>query len=225
MRDINIFVFADDDAPPSIVWQALMQTYGSGVAEWEPDTFRVELQRRGIEPSDALMAKILGAQTVLTTDAWTTNHDVLYAFALACAGLPADAGAFAHPTPEQLAWAMNEVACLTGRVVNEDEGTDPDAVDPALAAVLHDEGWVLAPKELAFVQGALDRMNQGEHVSAERVQKAWDRLIEENDAVSLRRKVSELEDDALGVQLKRLHDCREYVSAKAAARLRYRGGR
>jgi hypothetical protein len=225
MREVNVFVFGDEDAPPSIVWLALTQLYGHGIASWEPDTFRIELQRKGIEPNDALMAKVLGAQTVLTTNAWTTNHDVLYAFALACAGLPADAGAFIHPTPEQLAWALNEVAALTGHVPDEDEGTDPDAVDPALAAVLHDEGWVLAPKELAFVQPVLDRMNQGEHVSAERVQKAWEKLVTENDPGSLRRKMSDLEDDALGVQLKRLYDCREYVTAKASTRLRYRGGR
>ena len=68
----------------SMAWRAAEQLLGPTIAAWEPETLRIELERHGVPPTDTLMAKLLAAQTIVATCAWTYDHDVLFAFALAC---------------------------------------------------------------------------------------------------------------------------------------------
>ena len=203
----------------SVAWIAAQHTLGLTLPVWESDTIRIELERAKIPATDALMAKLLGAQTVVTGPVWTYDHDVLFALALACDGVPAAAEALHHPTPEQLCWLLKELEALTAHTFTHDDGFDPDTVDPAIAAVLHDEGMAMAPKELAFVQPALDYFIRGDKALAERVAKAW-KTAEKVPSDDLRRTLRETPKTALDVQLHRLIECRLYVNERSDRRSR-----
>jgi hypothetical protein len=208
----------------SVALEAVKKLLGPTVLAWEPETIRLELTRRGITVDDGVMAKILSAITIVTTRAWTADHDVLFAFAVACCGVPADAEALHHPTPEQLCWAIHEIAALVGAAVNDDEGFDPDTVDPAIAVVLHDEGFMVTPDELRFAQDALDRSNRYSLDAGlkKRVLDAWKKLatLPVNE---LRKELAKLDEDPYGVQLRRLGDCRLYVAEHEERRAKQHG--
>jgi len=203
----------------SVAWTAAQKILGLTIPAWEPDTIRIELERAKIPPTDALMTKLLGAQTVVTGPVWTYDHDVLFALALACDGLPAAAEALHHPTPEQLCWLMKELSALTGHTFNEEDGFDPDTIDPAIAAVLHDEGMAVAPAELAFAQDALDRFLQSGKEIAKQVAKAW-KNTEKMSSDALRRTLHEEPKSAFDVQMHRLIECRLYVLERSDRRSR-----
>lgn len=212
-------VLRDSRASASSVWAAVEALLGKGVRAWEPETLHLELERRGIAWDDALSAKVLGAQTILTTRSWSHDHEVLFAFAVACDGHPA--GGVAHPTPLQLAWAVTEIETLTGGTIGEDEGFDPDGVDPAIALVLHDDGWVLAPAQLRFCQDALSAWDRDEGAVRAKVEKVWAKLSELPEE-SLRGLVSRAPEDAVGVQIAHLADCEVEIRARSHLRAEHR---
>lgn len=201
----------------SVAWTAALKVFGLTLPAWEPDTIRIELERAKISPSDELMAKLLGAQTVVTGPVWTYDHDVLFALALACDGLSASSEALHHPTPEQLCWVMHELTALTGHTFNEEDGFDPDTIDPAIAAVLHEEGLAACPRELAFAQEALDRFLQSEKELPTRVAKVW-RNVEKMPSDDLRRTLREAPTSSLDVQVHRHIECRLYVIERSDRR-------
>ena len=59
----------DPRVQPSVAWRALKAGWGDGAQYWEPEALRIELTRGGVTPTDGLMAKLLGAQTVALTGA------------------------------------------------------------------------------------------------------------------------------------------------------------
>lgn len=205
-------LFADPNLAPSCAWEACKRLFGDGVGEWEPDTFRIELARKGVDARPGLMAKILGAQTVATTRIWCNDYDALFAFAVACQGVPAASDSFHHPTPEQLAWAICEVRRLHPLPADlSNEGFDPDEIDPAVSCVLLDEGFLVAPDELSFVQDALDRMTWNQKLRDE-TKAAWARDWSGLDAETLHGKATALDQaDPLNVQLARLAGVRAFV--------------
>lgn len=207
------------DACPSVAYAALGRLLHLDPAELEPDTLRIELQRRGVEPTPALMAKLLGAQTVVTTRVWTHDHDALFAFALACDGIAPTPEGVHHPSPEQLAWAMREVTALTSLTMTDEEGFDPDAIDPALAVVLHDAGWIKAPQEYAFCQDVLDGFARDGLELLHAVNAAWAPLAR-LPLDELHAALAGGAETALNVQLRRLADCRAYVAAREQLRAR-----
>lgn len=208
-------VLKDPHASPSSCWFAVEAILGKGARVWEPETLHLELERRGVPWDDAVSAKVLGAQTILVSRAWTHDHDVLFAFAMACNGHPA--GEVVHPTPAQLAWAVSEIEALTGGKIDEDVGFDPDGVDPAIALVLHDDGWVLAPHELSFCQDALSGMDRDEGSLRGRVAAIWGKLRGLPEA-ALRALVGRAPEDAIGVQIARLADCEVELRERAHLR-------
>lgn len=197
-------VLKNPDAAPSSCWHALEALFGAGIRAWEPETLHLELERRGIEWDDALSAKVMGAQTVLTTRAWSHDHSVFFAFALACEGQPA--GGVAHPTAAQMAWAVTEIEALTEGKIDEDIGFDPDGVDPAIAVVLHDDGWVLTPDELRFCQLALSNLDQGDETLRARVMTVWS-VIKPLTDEAIHAVCKKAPEDDVGVQVTRLACC------------------
>lgn len=206
-------LLADPELAPSCAWAACRSLFGGDVADWEPDTFRIELGRKGVDVRPALMAKVLGAQTVVTTTVWANDHDALFAFALACEGVPAAADAFHHPTPEQLAWAIREIRRLHPLPADlANEGFDPDEIDPAVACVLLDDGLCVAPDELGFVQDVLDRMAYRPDGFVERVAADWRRDWSELGEEALHGKAQELDlASPHDLQLHHLAAIRQYV--------------
>ena len=206
-------VLRDPEVAPSVAWKAVKQLLGPTCEAWELDTIRIELDRRKVDTNDSLMAKLFGAMTIATSHAWTYDHDVLFAFAVACSGVSAAAEALHHPTPEELCWAVSEIHALRGKRPDEDEGFDPDTVDPAIASVLHDDGYVVAPDELAFVQDSLDKLNKHGDSSdlKSEVRDAW-KTVSKIPTSELHRRLSQLDEEPAEVQIHRLGDCKLYVA-------------
>lgn len=213
-------VLRDPQASPTALWRALEALLGPGARVWEPETLRVELERLGAPWEGSLEARVLGGQTILTTHAWTHDHDVLFAFALACDGHPA--GGVAHPTAVQLAWAVSEIEELTGEKIDHDAGFDPDGIDPAIAVVLHDDGWVIAPEQLAFCQEALTDMDREVAGLRKRVRVVWDKVSGLPDD-ELSKLVREADENDLGVQITHLADCAIELRARARLRAKHLG--
>jgi len=203
----------------SVAWNAALTALGPTLGVWEPETIRIELERRRVPATDALMAKLLAAQTIVTGPVWTYDHDVFFAMALACDGVPAASDAIHHPTPEQLCWAVMEIERLTGDKITEDHGFDPDGVDPAVAAVLHDEGLVFAPDPLHFAQDVLDSFTKLEQGFVNKVERAWStqKMLPYE---ALRRMLREEPSTALDGQIHRLAACRIYCDERIERRSR-----
>ncbi len=212
-------VLRDPEVAPSVAWAAVKKLLGPTCEAWEFDTIRIELSRRNIETTEGLMAKVFGAMTVATTNTWTYDHDVLFAFAVACSGVPADGEALHHPTPEELCWAISEIHAIRQKRPDEDEGFDPDTVDPAIAVVLHDDGYIMAPDELKFAQPALDKLNRnGETAELKKeIRDAW-KVICEMPVAELHKQLSQLDEEPAEVQIHRLGDCRLYVAERELSR-------
>jgi hypothetical protein len=209
----------DSAVEMSVAWTAAQKVLGVTLPAWEPDTIRIELERVHIPASDGLMAKLLGAQTVVTGPTWTYDHDVLFALALACDGVPAASEAIHHPTPEQLCWVLRELSALTGHVFTDEDGFDPDTVDPAIAAVLHDEGMAMTPPELHFAQHALDSFLKSDKDLPKRIAAEW-KHVEKMPLDALRRTLRADPKSAVEVQVHRLIECHLYVNERMDRRSR-----
>jgi len=211
---------ADRDVEPSVAWAAAEARFGPTCVVWEPDTFRIELRRAGLE-RDGLVAKLLGAQTIKCCDAFVHDHVALFQFALACDGVPAAGDATPHPTVVQLCWAVREFGRLADRVPDDEDGFDPAYVDPALAVVMALEGFAVPPKELEFAREALDRMTHATPQFRAEVEEAW-RPLASLPPEALRAKAAALGETAVDVQVTRLADVRLEMEAREARRARQR---
>lgn len=195
---------------------------GVTVPAWEVETIQIELDRRKIPATPALMAKILAAQTAFTSRTWTVDHDVLFAFALACDGIGANAEAIHHPTPEQLAWAVKELEAVCEEFITDDHGFDPDTVDPAVAVVLLDEGLCVTPDELEFARDVLDGLCAHSASTSKAAYKAFEK-IRLYPTAALRRTLEDEPQSAVDVQVHRLIECQLYVDERRARRARQHG--
>lgn len=214
-------VLLDPTCAISSAVAAAKNLLGKEMLTWDPDTIQITLKAQLGNVPDDLMAKLLAGITILTNQAWTYDHEVLFAFALACCGIPADGEAVPHPTPEQLCWAVDELQFLFGKAITVDEGFDPQTVDPAVAVVLHDEGYVLAPDLLHFVQEELDALNCKDVDQLRRkVEKFWS-AKKDCDGRELRAAADAIEDDAVKIQIGRLVNCELYVRERRLKRAQH----
>lgn len=213
-------ILKDPHAAPSVVWKIVEAWLGEAARVYETETLHLGLERRGVPWTPELAAKVLGAQTILVSNVWTYDYDVFFAFSLACDGVPSASDAHHHPTPIQMAWAASEIEELTGKELTHDEGLDPDTVDPAIALVLFEDGWIVTPDTLTFVQDALDRLTPDHQKLRADVQEAWARLRGLDEA-TVRRTVASLEGPE-GVQLTHLLDCGLELKARACLREEHR---
>jgi len=212
-------VLQDPDVCVSVAWSAVKQMFGLQVRQWEPTVFHIELERRRIEPTEGLMAKILAAQTVATGCEWAYDYDILFAFSLACDGIAASSEDVRQPTVEQLAWAMAEINVLVEKPCTEDEGPDPDEVDAAICVVLHEEGFIVPPVELAFVKDVLNNMTRGHEELRERTEAAWS-VVDKFPLERATATIAQSPETPLGVQIRRLLDVKRYVREHSDVRAR-----
>lgn len=202
-------VLRDSSVCPSAAWRAAVYLWGPGIRDWEPDVFRYELERKGVTASNTLMAKLLAAQTVTSHTSWLSDHVVFFAFCLACEGVPPIPGMPQHPTPEALAWGVDEMKALRPELAKRmpDEGFDPDEVDPAVAVVLVHDGWHVAPKELDFADDCVE--SEASHGDDN-----YKTLVELRDAIAaadedkLKSIEKDVDETEAGVMASRLLDCR-----------------
>lgn len=211
---MNKKLLSDPEAATSCVWFEVAKAIGPNLDDFEPDTIRLELKRYGIEPTDFLMAKIMSAQTAHAhPDVICCDHDAFFAFAIAEDGIPSDSNSFHFPTVDQLCWAVLELNRIAPKPLTDDEGFDSDEVDPAISCILLNEGFVLAPNELSFVQDSLDRISFAPPQLKAEVSEEWSKLSGKDEAGLRAALASEAEDD-VRVQLTKLADARIFVLRK-----------
>lgn len=203
------------DSTPKAAWDAAVRLWGDNIRVWEPETFRIAMRRMRLSEADEdrAMARLLPVQTLLMSDAWKWDYQVLFGLAMAIEGQ--ELGPCPHPTPELLAAAVRELEAILNVTITDDDGFDPHGVDPAVAVVLFDDGWVVTPEPLHFVQDELSEMTP----HCERLRKLVLSATPETEA---RLQASGSEDwPAYAVQRQRLDDAKAYVNNVAARRARY----
>lgn len=212
-------VLADPHVSPSAAWDAVCRCLGAGALAYEPETLHLELERKGVSWND-VGAKVLAAQTCLVTRDWLWNFDVLFAYAVVAGGGTAAADAIHHPTVIDLAWAVDDLEVLTNKTLDHDAGFDPDRVDPAVAVLLHDEGWVLTPRSLSFAQESLDQLTHVEPSFRQELLRRWTllELAPEDKARALYAAAAE---SPLRTQLGHLLDCALEIRARTTLRARH----
>lgn len=211
-------VLRNPDVCPSAAWKAAVYLWGPEVSDWEPDVFRFELERKGVTATTALMAKLLGAQTIVAHTRWLCDHVVFFAFCLACDGVSPIPGMPQHPTPVQLAWGVEEMKALRPELARRmpDEGFDPDEIDPAVAAVLVHDGWFVAPKELDFADDAVTSERNTKFDNATLVTLRDE--IAKADEPGLKEAEGDADETLIGVTVARLIDCRRHLDVLRHAR-------
>lgn len=158
----------------------------------EPET--VWLQ---VDPPVENRAKLQAAVALFNVPAFYWDGIVFEKTALAFDGLPPNPDALEEADVHQLAWAVEEAARI---VAWHGDKAHEFRQEPAAyaAAVLHRDGYVVAPTQLAFAQEILDGMNAHASSLREETEKAWAAL----DKSSM--DVHAFPETPVGVQLARL---------------------
>lgn len=191
---------------------------------WEPYTIYEMLERDfNIISSESLQAKILAVQTVRITDTWTNDYEVFFNFCLSEDGLPAASDAFPYPTPEQLCWGVKELEKIFNKKITDDEGFDPDTVDPAVASLLINEGFVYTPDPLHFCLDVMENLIDSEHKDLmKNVEKIWKQLKKHENTIDIKNAIENSDkEDPLTVQISRLADCLDFTLEKIKVRSEY----
>ena len=149
---------------------------------------------------------------------------VFFAFCLACSGVSPSPGMPQHPTPEELAWGVEEMKALRPELARRmpDEGFDPDEIDPAVAVALVHDGWHVAPKELDFADDAVENEVNLEDAKGKRPD--YKTLLALRDAIAsadeekLKEAEGDVDETEAGVAAARLIDCRRRLDALRHAR-------
>jgi hypothetical protein len=164
--------------------------------DWEPETLWLTLEREGMEVPMCNRDKLQAGIALLFVPAFYWDGIVFEKTAIAFDCYESNPDALEEASSAQLAWAVKEAEWI----LTQHEGVPhPFAHEPKAysALVMHREGLVLAPKQLAFAQEALDRLNNASSLRT-RVEARWNSLDKTNLADTA---FEETEED---VQLARL---------------------
>lgn len=203
----------------SVIKKWLDKKFGNYWLNWEPFTLSQMLPP---PVTDSLMAKVLATQTILVTNSWTYDYEVLFNFALSEDGIPAASDAFPYPIPEQLCWSIIELQTILDKKITKDEGFDPDNIDPAIATLLLNEGFVYPPKELEFCEDVLKNiLDEEHHKLMNDVKTIWNRLKGHSDKDIEEVIINSDKNDPLTVQISRLVDCKNFTLGKSTIRSNY----
>jgi hypothetical protein len=161
-----------DSSSAIAVLVAARQILGD-IDAWEPEAIWLSLEHAGIELPLANRAKLQAAIALTLVPSCYWDGIVFEKTAIAFAGRVPNPDALEEATSSELAAAVEEA----GWILTLDDMPQPDfAHEPAAyaAVVLHREGLVLAPRQLAFCQELLDGMNRGSSELKSEVRAAWE---------------------------------------------------
>lgn len=175
---------------------------------WEPESLWLSLNEMGIAVPTENRVKLQAAATLLAVPSFYWDGFVFEKTALAFDGHEPNPDTLEEATVAQLAWAVVEaeqVIAYYGDPMLR-PGDEPRAYS---AVVLQREGFVLAPEQLTFAQGALDTMNRGIPVELrDSVAAVW-QTIDKSKLVD-----RTFEESPRDVQLARLAAVEVHVQAK-----------
>lgn len=198
-----------ENTPAGVLLIAARNILGPGMAAWEPDTIRIELEENeGLKIPAVNFDKLLAATTLTEVPAFYMEVLTFQNTVLAFNHQPVDAEVVQEASPEQIAWAVFEAELIR----HENQLFEPEFdYEPCIytAQVLHRAGMVLAPALLSFAQDCLDGLNTKDHVGLGEVRSAWEALPKESLASRT------FTESPLDVQLAKLASVEVYVSENA----------
>lgn len=197
-------------ASATAIFLEVKNLLGPAFIAWEPETIYLELhEKTGIDPDALTRDKLQACITVLLTTRYYDDAAVFENVTTAFNHYISSPDILHEASPAQMAWAVTEVGFL--RAMHSQSPLVFDYEPQGYAAVcLFRDGYVLAPKQLAFAQDQLDKLLPAEAAKLQKeVSAAWDQLRE----TSLDRLA--VPNDSLGTQLGRLALVELYVQNRA----------
>lgn len=151
-----IDLLADDDTVASVVCQAASQLLGDGWMLWEPETVWLELKHEGCDVPIGNRQQLMAARGLLIHGRYFYDGPVFDRTCAAFSNEVLDIDGFDDTLVMHMAWGVDEAKRISALFNDTYVQMDREPVE-LVALQLVEEGFVLAPEELAFAQDALDR--------------------------------------------------------------------
>lgn len=149
-------LLADDDTVASAVCKALEAVVGEGWLLWEPESIWKELKYKGVDVPLGNRQQIMAARGLLVHGRFFYDGLVFDRSCAAFSNEVLDIDELDETLAMHLAWGVDEAKKLCD--LFEDPFLEFDReVHTVVSAQLWEEGFIVAPDELTFAQGALDR--------------------------------------------------------------------
>lgn len=195
----------NEKTPAGVLLVAARNILGPGMAAWEPDTIRIELEdNEKLQVPAVNFDKLFAAVTLTEVPAFYVEATSFANTVLAFNHEFSNPDVVQEPTPEQIAWAVFEAEMIR----HENQMFEPEFdLEPEqfTAVVLHRAGFVMAPPMLAFAQDALTNLNEDQSLPLEDVRAAWGKLPKDNLPART------FDESPLDIQLARLAGVEVYV--------------
>ena len=199
-----------ESAPATHVFAATKVLLGEIFIAWEPESVWLGLQDKGLEIPDVNRDKILAVGTLLLVPAFYWDANLFEDTCLAFNDEPVIVNAVQEASPAQIAWGVFEAQTI---LMANGESSHQFDHEPRqyTAAVLHHNGYVLAPALLAFCQDELDSMNTTDDAFYSEVLSRWSE-IQRNSTPLID---LELQETPLDTQMAKMAAVELYIDARA----------
>lgn len=145
----------DKEAPAILVHQAVRNLLSDKVINYEPETIWLELERLGIDVPEENRNKIVMVNAIHVTDPIVYDVHVFKNMVMTFNNELPNLEMTEEAEPEHVAWTI-----LNLQFLHPEQPIYMD-YEPRIytAAVLHRNGFILAPETLSFAQEELDKLN------------------------------------------------------------------
>ena len=203
-----------DETVASAVCLAASKELGEGWLLWEPETIWKELHHRGIDVSVGNRQQLMAGRGLIVHGRFFYDGLIFDKTCAAFANEVLDVDGFDDTLAMHLAWGVDEARKILELFDDDFLLIDREPCE-VVATQLFEEGFVLAPDELAFAQPALDRRLTKEARELKReVQELW------TDLRGHQVRDVPYPETAKGVQLARLASVSVFPADRRALRVR-----
>lgn len=216
-------ILEGNDACALAVLSAIGKLFGDQYLDWEPETFRMELNDRGVEIRDENFDALMAGITIVKEPCFYYDANV---FENACMAFNSQSPQFdiLHELcPAQIAWGVTQaqgiVDALAEYDVPEDlepgERFDYEPIGYTAATCIH-AGMVTVPWDLEFARERVEELSNAHESFISDVKKAWSELDHD------RLEEHPFGEDAIGIQLALMATVEVYMRERKDA-LKFQG--
>lgn len=205
-------VLENEASVASVCMAATEALLGSQWRVWEPETLWLELDHHGVDVPKGNRQQILAGRSLLTTGRFFFDALVYDRTCAAFSNEDLNFDVMGESTVSYMAWAVDEAKRICDAFEDPPLEWDREVIQYT-AIQLKEEGYVLAPEELSFAQGALDALYPKEASELKNeVRQIWSDL-DSHDVRDV-----PYPETAKGVQMARLAATHTYVLSRQAMR-------